>query len=150
METAIYLSEKGMGTADAVSFYFNIVQPVGLPAVQKFVDITIVEMGAKIGADLGSIRRFGVQDAKRQEIKMMTKTKAVSVGDSSITVVSDGEEKEIPYDHIILAAGVAPNDAPYTKYLEEAGIPFVKLGDAVKPGSALNATASAFEWSLTI
>lgn len=150
LETAIFLSEKGMGGPQAVEFYFHEVAPMGLPAMQKFVDITIVEMAPKIGADLRSIRRFTVADAKRLEIKMMTETKVVAVNDKTITVESPEGQKELPYDNIILAAGNKPNEPEFIKYLEKENIPYTKLGDAVKAGSAMNATASAFEWSLTI
>jgi protein-L-isoaspartate O-methyltransferase len=68
-----------------------------------------------------------------------------------VVVVEDPEgKKELPYDNIILAAGLRSLEPDFIKTLDEKGIPYGKVGDALKPGSAMNATQTAFEWSLTI
>jgi 2,4-dienoyl-CoA reductase (NADPH2) len=150
LETAIFLSEKSMGSEEAVEFYFNQVEPLGLAPVLEFQDITIVEMTKKIGADLGSLRRFSVPDAKRLHIKMLTETKVLEVKDDVVVVEDLEGKKELPYDNIILAAGIRSLEPDFIKTLDEKGIPYGKIGDALKPGSAMNATQTAFEWSLTI
>jgi 2,4-dienoyl-CoA reductase (NADPH2) len=150
LETAIFLSEKSMGSEEAVEFYFNHVQPLGLAPVLEFQDITIVEMMKKVGADLGSLRRFSVPDAKRLNIKMLTETKVLEVKDDVVVVEDPEGKKELPYDNIILAAGLRSLEPDFIKTLDEKGIPYGKVGDALKPGSAMNATQTAFEWSLTI
>ncbi len=150
LETAIFLSEKGMGGPQAVDFYFNTVAPANLPAVQKFVDITIIEMTGKIGTDLGSLRRFVVPDAERLQIKMLTNTKVIEIVNHNIIVETEKGRNELPYDNVILAVGVRSYEPEFIQVLEQMKIPFVKLGNAEKPGSAMDATHSAFEWSLTI
>lgn len=83
--------------------------------------------------------------------KFLLGTKLLAVGNKGIRVqqVKTGREKCLAVDYVVLAMGVAPNNA-LKEQLELRGIRCQLIGDAVRGGTIGNATQSAFHTALQV
>ncbi|MBR0413837.1 MAG: FAD-dependent oxidoreductase [Clostridia bacterium] len=83
--------------------------------------------------------------------KFLMRAKLLSIGSKGIRVqhVRSGKEKCLAVDYVVLAMGVAPNNA-LQEQLEKRGIRCALIGDACRGGTIGNATQSAFHTALAI
>lgn len=109
--------------------------------------VTILEMKNKALQDLGSLRQITAQFAlAKLPIEIITSAKVEKIEGCVIASVN-GEEKEYPYDALIMAIGSKSND---TSVYTDLGIPTYVIGDAKKAGVALDAFRDAYQAVLDI
>lgn len=121
---------------------------VGCEAAAHFAllgkEVSIVEMApAVLQEDIFVQSRIML--TKWMEISKLTKyeeTRLVSIQEHEITVEKDGSQFQLPCDTVVLAMGFQPNTDELKKY--EKICPATAIGDALKLGRILNATADAF------
>ncbi len=122
--------EVGVETATAIAFREN-------------GQVSIVEMLPNIFSDLQYKRLLGEYEAK-----IFTNTKVLEITEDSVIVDTNGTEKVIPAETVVLAFGYKPNNklADDIKDLCEVKV----IGGSVKTGNALEATGNALDAILEI
>lgn len=75
-------------------------------------EVTVVEMLERIAHDMGTHSRWVLLSRLRQMgVILQTKTEAVRITPNGVVVSSNGHQRTIESDSVVLAAGVVPNDA---------------------------------------
>jgi NADPH-dependent 2,4-dienoyl-CoA reductase/sulfur reductase-like enzyme len=126
LETAEFLAEQGKGVA-------------------------VIEMLEEIGKDLEIyIRPHMMQVIEDFHIDVHVQSKCVTIAPDRITVEKDGARKDIPADAVVIAIGAKPDPdgifAMSSKFAKECYV----IGDAKKPGNAINAIWQGHETARTI
>jgi 2,4-dienoyl-CoA reductase (NADPH2) len=148
VETALFLSEKGTLSGEALKFLLinEAEDPDDLRqlALRGTKEIVLVEMIDKMGKDIGKTTRWSIlQDLSRKGIKTLTTTRALEITKTGIKVETDDQVKEIPADTIVLAVG-ARSYNPLQEVLENKGLPYQLAGDADQVGLAFDAVHQGF------
>ncbi len=148
VETALFLSEKGTLSGEALKFLLinRAEDPEDLRqlAIRGTKEIVLVEMIDKMGKDIGKTTRWGIlQDLSRKGIKTLTTTSALEITKTGINVETDDQVKEILADTIVLAVGASSYN-PLQEVLEKKGLPFQVAGDAGRVGLAFDAVHQGF------
>ncbi len=149
VETALFLSEKGCLSGEALKFLF-INKAESYDDLYKLTtrgtkEITVVEMINKIGKDIGKSTRWAMmQDLAIKGIKVFTQAKALKITESYLLVEYNGKEEKIFCDTIVIAAGSVSYN-PLEAMIKEKGIPYHVIGDAQKVGLAYDAVHKGFE-----
>lgn len=129
---------------------------VGLEVAQTLtadgVKCTVLEPGAKIGADLGWVRSMNMLvNIPTIGVKAITGAVTKAFKADRVIYEQDGEEKNLPYDCAVIAMGARQRFSDeLIKTCKKLFIPFDIIGDAEKPRLALNATAEAARAALRI
>jgi 2,4-dienoyl-CoA reductase (NADPH2) len=149
VETATFLAEKGTLSAEALKFLLvnRAEDPEVLYelATRGTKEITVIEMIAKMGKDIGKTTRWGIlQDLSRFKIKTRTTAKALEISETCVSVERDGTIEEIPADTVVLAAGAASHN-PLQEIVDKKGIPCKVIGDAAGVALAFDAVHQGFE-----
>ena len=106
--------------------------------------ITVLEMKDKALQDLGPLRQITAQFAMaKMPIHIETSTEVEKIEDRVVVT----NQKEYPYDSVIMAVGSKSND---TSLYENLGIPTYIVGDCKKAGVALDAFRDAYHAVLEI
>lgn len=121
---------------------------VGLEVAEYLKDtdneITVVEMMAKIGRDLGDSFKFAyINKLKELNIKIMVNTRLEKINGSHITVNKSGELQELEADSIILAVGATPNQDIHT--LAGTKLEKYRIGDCKQPRNIMEAISEGWE-----
>jgi len=140
-----------MGTIDSRTIRFLLlheaetVERIKYLATHGTKEVVIIEMDKSAGRGLGnSTRWFMLNEMKQLGIKIMTSTIAKSVVPDGILVTqSDGQEKLIPCDNVVIAVGSRPDNALYNEIKDE--FPSALLGDAGRVRTALDAIREGFD-----
>jgi|LSQX01.3.fsa_nt_gb 2,4-dienoyl-CoA reductase (NADPH2) len=154
VETALHLSQKGALSAESLKFLLlaRAEKPEDLydMAVRGPKDITIMEMEKGIGRDIGISTRWTLLDAlRRADVKMMENTTVKSIEDEGIIAEAEGEEIFTEADTVVIAVGSMPVNKLYEE-LKGKVEHLHLIGDARKPGKALDAVRDAFDLALKI
>ena len=106
--------------------------------------VTIVEMGNKIGLGLPTSLRFHLErKLLESHVKFLTRTKLLNITEQGIRVSCKGVESELNgFDAVILATGEGENRG-LAKELEKLDIPLFLIGDAKEPRGIKEAIADA-------
>ena len=149
VETALFLSEKGTLSGDAVKFLLlnRAESPEDLYelATNGSKEITMVEMVKRVGTDIGRTSRWGMlQDLSRFGVESRVETTALEITGSGVKVKNQGGIEEIAADTVVLAAGSRP-DNPLGDLLKEKGIPHHVIGDALQIAQAFDAVHQGFD-----
>lgn len=96
--------------------------------------VTVVEQGAKLGLEMAHPRRArALHEARAHGVEFLTGTELVSIGASDVVVSTDGAERTIPADSVVLASGVHP-DHHLADTLRADGFKVTVVGDADSVG----------------
>jgi len=150
VETAIALAEIGTLPPETLKFLFvneaESQEELRYLATHGTKDVTLVEMIAKIGKDIGKSTRWTMAlDMKRYGVKSMVNTKVIEINDEGVLVEQKGGKKELlPADTVVLAAGAKPF-CPLKDELEGAGMEVAVVGDAQKVALAFDAIHAGFK-----
>lgn len=100
----------------------------------KGVQVTIVEMAAKLAADLNVMNRNELMEILADHnIKMLTDTTVSEISDEGVIVIEkSGEKKELKADGVIMAVGLRPRDS-LQKALTGKAAELYTVGDCVRP-----------------
>jgi 2,4-dienoyl-CoA reductase (NADPH2) len=98
------------------------------------------EMGEKMGADLGSLRRIMVKELADCGVEMITSARVEEISEKEVVLNKEGTVFFRKADIVILAAGYCPQGQALIKWLDESGkYPYRIIGDAAKVGNIAKA-----------
>jgi len=148
VETALYLSEKGTLSADAVKFL--LVNKAETPediyemATKGVKQITLIEMINKVGKDIGKSTRWAMlQDISRRNINIKVASKAKKITENAVQIESGNDLIEIEADTVVLGVGSVSNNS-LIEIIEKFNIPYDIIGDANKVAKAFDAVHDGF------
>jgi len=154
VEVALYLAQRS-GVLPGSWYFLNWYAAEDRTKLDALLyqtgrNITIVEMGKKLGVGFGtSTRWFMLADLKRYGINTILGQK-VTDGDIQCVITGEGAEvQRIPADTIVVATGTKSENKLY-RQLKERNINCHLIGDAVEPGGALEAIHEAFDLGLKL
>ncbi|KNZ40361.1 FAD-dependent oxidoreductase [Acetobacterium bakii] len=105
-------------------------------------DVSVIEMTNEILGDMAPMLKAGLMvRAAQTRMKVMTGEKVVEIKDHK--VVTDQRIFE-GIDTVVLAVGYEPDNA-LAAALKESKVPFIVIGDAVKPRKIFEAVKEGFE-----
>ena len=108
--------------------------------------VSIIEMADDIAVGIHPVMQdFQKKRLAELDVNVFTGHKVEEFASNSI-VVSAGDDQKVlgPFDTVVIALG-SRADASLSAALSEAGIAFVNVGDCVKAGRVLTATADAMK-----
>ncbi|MBF0103416.1 MAG: FAD-dependent oxidoreductase [Desulfobacterales bacterium] len=148
VETSLFLAEKGTLSPEALKFLFvNKAEDndtLYTLATKGTKEITLIEMIAEVGKDIGKSTRWTMlQDMTREGIKSTISTQAIEITESGIKVKTPQGLEDIPADTIVLAIGSKSNN-PLQPIIEQMKIPFKVVGDAKKVATAFQAVHEGY------
>ena len=112
--------------------------------------VTIVEMLDNIAADVeGGILPSLLKLVEKYGITVMTGTKVTGVDGNDVTVEKDGVTQTLPFDQVVLALGLMPNNS-IAEELKGIVETVVVAGDARVIKKALEATRDGFVAGLSV
>ncbi|MDR1572712.1 MAG: FAD-dependent oxidoreductase [Clostridiales Family XIII bacterium] len=114
-------------------------------------EVTIVEMLDKPAGD-GNFRYRWVleEQLERSGVTLLLRTRCVAITDAGVTVQSEaGEERTIPADTAVIAAGVRSLQDE-AEALRECAPIYIPIGDCVKPGQVTQAIRSGHDAALSV
>jgi 2,4-dienoyl-CoA reductase (NADPH2) len=154
LETALYAANIGTITPDTLHFLavhkaetWDVMEALINKGLKE---VTVVEMLAKYGRDIGPSTRWIILDElKRLGVRVAAGVKAVAVAKEGLEIEKDGRCEIIGADSIVIAAGASPDNS-----LEEQLRGLAKeihvIGDAAGPRKALDAIREGFLAGLKI
>lgn len=119
----------------------------------KGCSVTVVEMKAAVLEELGDMRKIGTQMAMAQEdLTTLVNTTCKEIKEDQVIVTTEGEDKVLEADLVVMAIGSNPRPSDGLKAAcEAAGIPCYVIGDALAaPRLALNAIHEAYKVAMEI
>ncbi|QOX64332.1 FAD-dependent oxidoreductase [Anoxybacterium hadale] len=145
LETALYLT-KSLKLQQLGSHFLYDYAP---PEIQENLicggGITIVEMGAKMGADLGGLRRIMLKELRRHGVALIDNARVEQISEKEVTLNLDGRTVLHGADTVIVAAGYEPQGQVLIQWLEKNGqYPHCVIGDAQKIGNIGKALKDAY------
>ena len=113
--------------------------------------VTIVEMQATLAPAMARNNRFEILSRlERAGVSILTDARLARVEDKQLIVVRSGKEVRIdPGELVILALGAVAN-RDVVPSVEEAGVPYVLVGDCLQPGDFLTAIRDASMAALAV
>ena len=153
-ETALLLARIGTISPETLYFLFEnqAETPETLyPLITRGIqEITIMEMMAKIGRDIGASTRWSIlQDIHRRGIRSQLSSRAVEITPESVIFEKDGQTGSLPARTVVLAIGVESVNELYEEIKDQVEEIYL-IGDAKKPRKALEAVREGFEVGLKI
>lgn len=149
VETALFLADKG--TLDGEALKFLLVNKAESPetlyemATRGTKQVTVIEMIDKVGKDIGKSTRWGMlQEMERHGIQALTGAKALEITAEGVKIAVGEEERIVPADTVVLAAGAIPRN-PLEPDLIDSGIPYQVVGDAGGVGLAFDAVHQGYQ-----
>lgn len=148
VETALFLSEKGTLSGDAIKFLLvnQAEDPAYLYelATKGTKEIILLEMLEKVGTDIGKTTRWTMlQDMSRHGVTVKVAARALEITENAVKIEYDGKTEEIPADTVVLAVG-AKSYNPLQAAAEKMGIPCKIVGDANQIALAFDAVHAGF------
>jgi len=128
---------------------------VGLEVAELLVEhschVTVLEMLPTVAPDMPRNNRTDLLlRLQEKEVTLLTEARVQRVDGNTIIASVKGNQREIPAgDFLVLALGVKPNRES-VPVIEEAGIPYVLIGDCNRPGDFRTAILDASLTALSI
>lgn len=149
VETAMFLAEEGTLSGEAIKFLLvnkaETYETIYDLATRGSKEITILEMGGKIGNGIGKSTKWVMrQEMSRQRITSQVGARALEITTDHVKVQIGEEVHTIPADSVVLAAGAVPVNG-LTQILEEKGISYQMAGDANGIALAYDAVHQGFD-----
>ncbi|MFH1531245.1 MAG: FAD-dependent oxidoreductase [Pseudomonadota bacterium] len=149
IETALYVAEKGCIDGETLKFLMKY-QAEDVETLRRLVtrgtsQVCVVEMLAKVGADIGPANRWVfLKELELMGVDVRTGARVVGITADSVEIETEDGRARLDTDTVILALGVRAQGA-LGDALEAAGIPVIRVGDAKKPRQILHAVHEGFE-----
>nr|MDA8402976.1 FAD-dependent oxidoreductase [Desulfobacteraceae bacterium] len=149
VETALFLSEKGTISGDALKFLLvsraESYETLYDLATRGSKNVVIVEMLDKVGAGIGkSTKWVMLQEMDRNKIATRVGARALEITENHVTIAMGDTVEELPADSVVLATG-ARSVNELAALLKEKNIPFVSAGDANQIALAFDAVHQGHE-----
>jgi len=148
-ETAVALAETGTLKAEVVKFLIEN-EAESFETIRELVnrgtkEVTLVEMEAKIGRDIGISTRWVImKHLQRLGVNVMTQARVLQVDAQGVHVEKEGNTMVLPADTVVLAVGAVP----VRDLAEELGgkVPELHIiGDAHSPRKFTEAIREGFD-----
>jgi NADH dehydrogenase FAD-containing subunit len=108
--------------------------------------VTIVEILDDVARDMPHISRLPLEMAlERNRVRIMTKTKILSVSETGVVVRRKEDKKILPADLVVVAAGAAPHADRLDRVLREEVPEVYEIGDKVAAGTILEAVRQGYD-----
>ncbi|MBN1289421.1 MAG: FAD-dependent oxidoreductase [Actinobacteria bacterium] len=123
----------------------------GMYLAEKGKNVTVLEMQARIGADIGLSSRWTIlQDAANLGVEMLRNRKVVEITGGAVITLKGGEEKqreECPADTVVIAVGAKPDDesAALPQKMDYDDKEVMSIGDCVEARKAIEAIREGFD-----
>jgi 2,4-dienoyl-CoA reductase (NADPH2) len=123
---------------------YRIVEPKQLQRMQTSPRrISILRRGKHVGTGLGKTTRWAVlANLKRQGVEMLTEVEYREITPEGVRIVHQGEEKLLPADTVVIAAGNTPNNRLYEALREKL---LVHLIGGAREAGELDAKRAIYE-----
>lgn len=109
-------------------------------------DVTILELRDALAPDMHArARKFLLREFQQRGVKVLLESQVLSITEEGRVLIKDkyGNESCLPpCDVIILALGYRPR-VTLSRELTALGVPFIPLGDCVRPGRIMDAIHAA-------
>ena len=106
--------------------------------------VTLVEMREDVAMDAEVFYQTAVKiDMEKNHVEIMTSTSGVEINDEGLIVEHNGEQKLIPADKILNAAGYYADNKLFEK-LHDAAPMVHRIGDCRKPGKVFDAISTGY------
>lgn len=151
-ETAMYVASIGTISGDTL-FYLFVNNAEDVDTLRELCSrgikkVTVVEMLEKVCRDVGISTRWAIlQDMRNLGIETMSKAVARRIEEGRVIVEVEGEEREIPADTVIVAAGSCPAAELYEE-LKGSSMEVHLVGDAKEARKAIDAIQEGYEAAL--
>ena len=147
-ETALLLARIGTIPPETLYFLFEnqaespeVLYPLVTRGIQE---ITILEMMAKIGRDIGASTRWSIlQDIHRRGIRSQLSSRAVEITPESVVFEKEGETGSLPARTVVLALGVEPVNDLYEEFKDKVEEIYL-IGDAQETPQGPGGRAGGF------
>lgn len=138
LETALFLASRGSHDTESEHFAKCFINTDGLIQYSP-LRITVIEMGDKIGSDLGSSRWATLKELSYYGIKVLTNSKISSISPSSVLLQYGST---YPADTVVIATGYHSENT-LEEFLKGSRIPYSIIGDAREVGTIGSALVQA-------
>lgn len=118
---------------------------------QRDIPTTVIEILPQVAGDMEMIsRKLLMQRIASLPVSILTETQIVQIDGPVIHFNKDGvEDKLTGVDLLVIATGTEPVNV-LEEPLQESGIKFIKIGDALQPARIYEAIHSGFEAGLAV
>jgi len=148
IETAIYAARQGTISGDTLRFLFlnqaEKIEKLHQICSRGSHSVVILEMMDKMGPDLGVATKWVLlQELAQLGARSQTRAKVIEIKPGEVIYETEGKRVSEPADSVILALGSA-SDRTLAIELEQAGVRFKEVGDALKPRKIMDAVHEGF------
>jgi NADH:flavin oxidoreductases, Old Yellow Enzyme family len=130
LETALFLANQEFHDTESEHFKKCFINTEGLIQYPR-LRITVIEMGDKIGSDLGSSRWATLKELSYYGIKVLSNSKISAICSTSVLLQYGST---YPADTVVVATGYRPENT-LEEILKESQIPYSMIGDARAVGT---------------
>ncbi|OGR28241.1 MAG: hypothetical protein A2277_13340 [Desulfobacterales bacterium RIFOXYA12_FULL_46_15] len=148
LETALFVAHKGTLSPEMLHFLITY-DALDLNRLKHYMfsgscRVTVFEMLEKAGQDVGkSTRWILMNNLKRYGVKILTRTKVISIKAGVVEFENEGQNWTERFDTVIMASGSVPVQ-DIEQQIRGLGIAFSAIGDCVTPGKLNNAILGGF------
>ena len=147
LETADFISARTFFSPESESFFrrYSLKETGVYGGFYIPADITVVEMGPKMGRNMGGTKGTLMTDLKERGVKLLNNVAVQKIEeDRVITKDADDNEVVLPADIVILASGYRAKTPDFVEELEKNIIPYKMIGDAVQARDFMSTISEAF------
>ncbi len=154
LETALFAASKGTINPETLFFLFAY-EAQSEKRLRELMfrgssKVTVFEMLPKVGQDVGKSTRWVLLgNLARYGVSIITDAKVSSIDNGTVTFEKDGKEEKRDFDNVILASG-SRSVQHLSLELEGQGIPYVTIGDCIRPGKLNDAIHGGFLAALNL
>ncbi len=153
-ETAMYVGSMGTISGDTLQFLLlnkgETVETLERLSSRGAKEVTLVEMLPKVCRDVGISTRWTIlADLRNLGVEMVRNAPARRIEPDGVVVEVGGEERKLPADVVIIAAGTCPVNGLYQE-LKDAGAEVCLIGDAREARKAFDAIREGLETALAL
>ncbi|MFH0844071.1 MAG: FAD-dependent oxidoreductase, partial [Pseudomonadota bacterium] len=154
LETALYLASQGTLSPEVLHFLAanraETWESLEVLINKGNKEVTVVEMGSKLGRDIGISTRWTIMaEIRRLGIRTITNARAVAIHTHGLEIERESKKDLIPADSIVVAAGAKSEDHLMDQVRDLVEEIFA-IGDAKEPRNALEAIKEGFFTGLKV
>lgn len=113
-------------------------------------EVTVVEMLPEIMNGCSDCDHIVYSEMiKEYDINILTSARVLEIGDHCVVIEKNGRRRQLPADHVLVAAGMKPNNSIYEE-LKKQGRTVYNVGDSVKTGKIYDAIHMGYKAGLKV
>ena len=113
-------------------------------------EVTVVEMLPEIMNGCSDCDHIVYSEMiKEHDINILTSARVLEIGDHCVVIEKNGRRRQLPADHVLVAAGMKPNNSIYEE-LKKQGRTVYNVGDSVKTGKIYDAIHMGYKAGLKV